>query len=346
MALDPSSAVWGSGESLLRRLGRRLVTIPCAVILGMLAVVALPVGCLVGGLLDLWPGGKRTTARAVFTVSAFLIAEMVSLGVAGWVWLRHALIGTVRSDAFIRANQRIQINWGRSLLGMTRWTYNMGLRIRGSERLLEPGPILLLVRHVSLVDTIIPFVLFPAHSRAFRFVLKVELLLDPLLDVVGQRFHNCWVRRGAGRTEQEAAKVVALARGMSDREALVLFPEGTRFRAAKRQRLIARFEEKGDAAAADYARSLMGSLPPTRRGTLAVLEGLPDLDVVVVAHRGLEGARSLPAMASGALLGKTLDIEVRRFGPHERPTDPTELRAWIETIWRDVDAFVTAGPDA
>jgi hypothetical protein len=76
---------------------------------------------------------------------------------------------------------------------------------------------------------------------------------------------------------------------------------------------------------------------------MALLESVPDMDVVIVSHRGLEGAAKIPSFLAGELVGKTLAVKFERFAAADIPRDPDGLRRWLEERWIDVDAFASGG---
>ena len=139
------------------------------------------------------------------------------------------------------------------------------------------------MRHASIVDNLLPalFVAAP-HGLRLRYVLKRELLSDPAIDIAGGRLPNCFVRRGADDAEAEIARVRALAAGLGPDEGVLIYPEGTRFTAAKRERAIERQPR---------AAELRNVPPPRPGGTLAVME--TGADVVICAHHGLDGFASI-----------------------------------------------------
>src|SRR5690606_33884145 len=100
--------------------------------------------------------------------------------------------------------------------------------VEGDDDVL-PGPVVVLVRHVSVGDTLLPLA-FVSGKNGFRFsyVIKRELLWDPCLDVVGNRIPNVFVRRGSDDSEREVRRIERLAQRMSAREGIVIYPEGTR----------------------------------------------------------------------------------------------------------------------
>ena len=97
-----------------------------------------------------------------------------------------------------------------------RWSGSTGTSTRfgscsGSRSLptaageIPPAPILVVSRHASLIDTLLPgrYVTQPFGIR-LRYVLKSELLVDPALDIAGNRLPNVFVDRG-GDTDRELA---------------------------------------------------------------------------------------------------------------------------------------------
>ena len=129
------------------------------------------------------------------------------------------------------------------------------------------------------------------HDVLLRYVMKREVLLDPAVDLVGQRLENAFVSRGRGSAEREERAIRALASGLAGREGVIVFPEGTRFSEAKREDALARIRARpGDAARLERAERLKHVLPPRSRGSLAVLDAAKDADVIFLAHRGFDGA--------------------------------------------------------
>jgi 1-acyl-sn-glycerol-3-phosphate acyltransferase len=209
------------------------------------------------------------------------------------------------------------------------------------------GPYLLLVRHSSTADTLLASALISyPHRLRLRYVLKRELLWDPCLDIVGNRLPNVFVDRGSSDPALETARIAATAADMGPHGGLLIYPEGTRFSQAKRARVIERLARQGRTKLLEYARSVHSVLPPRPAGTLALLEAAPDSDVVVCAHTGFEGAASLGAIWSGALLGQTIRVQLRRVPRSRIPTDRAGALAWLLDEWRRVDDWVTRHGDS
>jgi 1-acyl-sn-glycerol-3-phosphate acyltransferase len=272
----------------------------------------------------------------------FGLMVLVYLGLEIWGLLSAlglALASSRRSaEENLTANFHLQWRWVGLLFAALRSLFRLRVTVEGGE-LAREGPFLLLVRHASVGDTLLPttFVSAP-HGIRLRFVLKHELLYDPCLDVVGQRIPNLFVRRSGRKRESE--KIRALARDLGPRDAVLVYPEGTRFSAEKRERRIARLEESKDAFAADRARALSHVLPPRMGGFLAVLETSAPLDVVILTHHGLDGVRRLSDLWDGSLLDALLVLSFRRFPADTIPASNAERQEWLHARWKEVDEWV------
>ena len=124
------------------------------------------------------------------------------------------------------------------------WIFSLKFVLQGDEQVL-PGPLLVFVRHASLVDVLIPGgFIANAHHLELRYVLKRELLIEPCLDVAGHWIPNHFVDRGGSHTDTELNAVRALKDNLGPNEGVILYPEGTRFSARKRDSLLRKLERK------------------------------------------------------------------------------------------------------
>jgi 1-acyl-sn-glycerol-3-phosphate acyltransferase len=320
---------------------RRVVTIPLVWLLTAMTTALLPIILLVGGLVDLVMRRRFPLIRGSLALVVFLWAETVGIAVAFAIWLVFALRLSRGRERFLAANSRLQRVWARTLFSTARALFSIEPRIEGTEALLEPGPLLVFSRHASTVDTLLPVVLLRDPDRDVRYVLKRELVKDPCLDIVGHRLPNCFVERGAGRTDEEVARLLRLTDDLDDHDAVVIFPEGTRFTPAKRAHLIEKLGASDDPQSAELARALKATLPPLRRGALALVQATPEVDLVVIAHTGLEPAASLGSLLRGGLVGSPLRVRIRRFRAQDVPREEAPLKAFLGWVWRDVDDFIT-----
>lgn len=308
------------------------------------AIQALaPALVLLCGAYDLVRKNGLASLRLLGLVWVFLVAELLGVLVAAVLWLWHVAQPRRDHDAFLEDNYRLQRWWARLLLGAGARLLRLRFRVEGDASAV-PGPVVVLMRHTSILDTILPVVFLGArHGLRLRYVLKTELELDPCLDIVGHRLPNCFVNR-AGETEREVAAVGRMADGMGARDGALIYPEGTRFepgKLARAQRKLAELDPDLHALSLRFRRVL----PPRPGGTLALLEhALPQgADVVMFAHEGLEKLVRLHDVLSGKAVGTEVRLRLWRIPGSEVPEGRDARLRWIFERWAEVDAFACEG---
>ena len=282
-------------------------------------------------------GVRPTAARLLLFLWAYLAAEVAGLAALAALWV--ASVGGRRWAWLEDATWRLQQLWAGALFGAARALFDMRLEVEDDAAFASERPAIVLIRHASIVDTLLPAVLVARpHRVRLRYVLKRELLADPCLDVAGRRLPNYFVRRGTGEA-QEVERVGALARGLGGREGVLIYPEGTRFTPQRRARAIARIAER-DGDLATRAKRLRRLLPPRLGGVRALLEGAPGADVVVIAHHGLDGLRSISEIWRGGLVGLVVEARMTRIPRAEVPEGEAARVKWLYDVWQDVDDWL------
>lgn len=308
---------------------RRLRTVPLFLLLFLVTTVALPVLLVVAVAVDAvrWASRRRPwmATRLTLFLWVYLAAEAVAIVALFVAWALPP------RDRLVERTYRLQARWAAVLFGAARRLFSLRFDVEGEEAV-APGPIVVLMRHASIVDNLLPalFVAAP-HGLRLRYVLKRELLSDPSIDIAGLRLPNCFVLRGADDAEAEVARVRALAAGLGPSEGVLIYPEGTRFTPAKRLRAIERVPQ---------AAELKHVLPPRPGGTLAVLE--TGADVVVCAHHGLDGFASIGDLWRGGLVRRTVRIRFSRFPGASLPETREGRTAWLWQRWHEVDDWIGA----
>lgn len=300
--------------------------------------VALPLLLLLAVFFDLirlFTGRAQFTAIRLLVVGwVFLAAEVVGIIALGAVWvasgggrLRRLLIG---------GTYAIQRWWAGTLFAVIRAVFALELEVEG-DAMLTPGPIIVFMRHASIIDNLLPSVLITApHGIKLRYVLKQELLSDPALDIAGNRLPNYFVdRHGGGATEVEA--VGRLGMGLGADEGVLIYPEGTRFTPERRSRALDRL--KGTPLLA-RAESLEEVLPPRPRGPIALLDVDPPADVIIAAHTGLDGFSHIRNILTGNLVGSTVRVRFERHPIESIPRDESARIDWLYDRWADVDRWI------
>ena len=315
-------------------LARRLITVPSVlVIFALLTVLSplwVPVAAAVDAIRSIASAKPWMTLRALVFLWVYL---------AGQVWALFGLLVTapLPRPAKQKATFRLQTAWTAWNFAALRGVFSLDLEVEGQPSA-APGPIVLLCRHTSMVDTMLParLVANPFGIR-LRYVMKKELLVDPTLDIGGNRLPNHFIdRSGESTAEIEALK--GLASGMGPSDGILIFPEGTRYSETKRARYVAKVARDGGVVG-EMASRLRRVLPPRPRGTLAILEATT-ADIVVLAHRGLEGLATVKDIWSGGMVGSKINVLLWRVRHGDIPTSRRERVEWLFKLWVEVDNWV------
>ena len=264
------------------------------------------------------------------TLMAWL--ELAGVTIAAWLWL------TGRSRN-ITANRHLQRWWAEKLMAALERTTGLRPSVDGLEAL-SPGPVVLFVRHASLADSLLTaWAIMHGAQMWPRVVMKKELLVDPCLDIVGNRIPNCFVDRGAADSAPELAAISAMGAEMADDECSMIFPEGTRANPDNRQRALERIS-RGDEARAQKLGSLKHLLPPRQAGAAALLAAAPDADVVTGWHVGFEGLDTFAGIIDAIASGRA-DAMIR-FDRIERSQVPAgdDFGPWLDELWLGLDSAV------
>lgn len=312
---------------------RRLVSIPTLVLLGMAFVVLVPVWLPVALVVDLVRAPRRLPRTRLLAFGLWWSwLEIAGLAVAGWLFVT----GRSREPEPHFALQRW---WANGLVVGVRRTCGLVLEARGLDAL-TPGPVIVLPRHASLADALLSAWFVTRVGLHPRYVLKRELLVDPCLDVVGNRLPNHFLDRQAVDTGPELDAVRALAAGATGPgDCVVIFPEGTRANPEKQARGLARLAERDPERAARLS-GLAHLNPPRPAGTLAVLEGAPDADVVLMAHAGFEGLDTFSGILASIPGDAPVLVECERIHRTEVPAGDVARTQWLDEQWLALDERV------
>jgi 1-acyl-sn-glycerol-3-phosphate acyltransferase len=320
------------------RLRRRLRTVPTHFLLFALVTILAPVWLVVGLMIDTVRRLVKHRHGMAVRMFAFgwwyLLIEVGGLFALVGHWLAA---GFGRDKAKMReGSYRLQEWWAKRLFGAVVRLFRLTVSVEGLDQV-PPGPIIVMMRHASIVDTLLPNVFVTGKARIrLRYVLKKELLADPLLDIAGNRLINHFVDR-SGDSVAEVKAVVALLDGMTDREGVLIYPEGTRFTEARRDKVLAGLGER-DTGLAERARRLRRVLPPRPGGSAGLLES--GHDVVIAAHTGLEPLATIPDAWSGRIVGAHLRIRFQRFPGSSIPQTRRGRVDWLFDRWDEVDTWI------
>jgi len=331
--VPPIPSVPPAPRGARERWRRRLVTVPAYVLAFLITVALFPALLLLALAVDVLRRSRTwSTARLTLFLLCFLAVENLGFLLLLRTWLTTRAGSRLRQERAF-AVQRLYVG---ALLACFARLFSLRFQIDGNDRV-APGPLLVFVRHASLIDVLVPGVFIAnAHRIELRYVLKKELLIEPCLDIAGHWIPNHFVDRSGQDSEQELDAIRRLKADLGRHEGVILYPEGTRFSHGKRRALIAKLqgEDRAD------AESLQHLLPVRRGGALALLDAAPACDVLFVGHHGLEGFTRLADIWGGALVGKTVRIRFWREPAASVPATEPERLAWLRERWLRMDAWL------
>lgn len=320
---------------------RRLLTVPAAVLSFCFLTVASPLVIGAAAAVDLvrFVVSQRPwiTTRAVVFLWFYLLGQM-------WALLALLLTAPLPRLTKRRITYELQTAWTRWNIAALRSVFSISFVVEGQEAA-RRGPMILISRHASMVDTMLPaYLIANEFGIRLRYVLKRELLVDPTLDIAGHRLPNYFIDRSASDVAGEVEALRRLASGLTPEEGVLIYPEGTRFSERKRRSYVKRVSS-GGGHLAEIAESYRAVLPPRPGGTLALLD-TADADVVVLAHHGLEGLATIHDIWRGHLVGTTVRAHLWRIPAEAIPTERKQRIEWLFQVWARVDDWVVSSSGA
>ena len=322
------------------RIVRRVRNVGIETAAFLLLTLLLPLALVVATVVDsaLWLVQKRKPFMAVRLVLMawwFLLGELRGILTLTWLWI--ASLGR-DTDRRRRGVYDLRIAWASQHLAGIRVLF--GLRFEEEDlELAGPGPVVILIRHASIVDNMLPdAMLAKRHGLGLRYVIKRELQMLPTIDVGGRWVPTNFVRRASGDSEAEVAKLRLLAQDLG-REGILIYPEGTRHTPAKLARAQEIIRER-QPHIAPLADRLQHVLPPRLGGPLALLDAAEGADVVLFGHVGLDGFEYISDIWGGGLVGTTVRMRCWRFPAAEVPRGEEALTQWLYERWQQLDDWV------
>ncbi len=327
-------------EPLASRLKRRVVTVPTMVAAALVAVFGFPVIAPVVVAADLVRGRRRLPLLRVYLFACqYLVNDVVEIVLAPLYWAVAGFGTRLGSAPSLRRHRQLQW-WSLDLLAR-RSERLLGLRVDlapGAEAALGPGPVVVISRHASLFDASLPGLVYGRADFALRGVIMAEMLADPGFDLIYGRLGSVFIPRDDAPSARTAIDAMArsLHRHDGDRAAVVLFPEGRLFRPSVRDRALARLAEVDPVRAARLV-GLTNVLPPRPGGLRIVLDALPEADVVLLDHRGLDGIGRLADLVDVVPADHPVTVTARRLPRAGIPDEPDAFAAWLDGLWIDLD---------
>lgn len=334
-------------EPLVNRLKRRAMTIPTVLGATALALAGLPVFVPALAISDLARGRRRLPRlRTYLFVCQYLVNDSAEILLAPIYWVAAGFGSRLDTGPSLARHRRLQW-WSLDLLA-TRAEQLLGLPVEvdeASAAALVPGPVVVISRHASLFDASLAGLVYGRAGFTVRGVVLAELLADPGFDLIYGRTGSVFIPRDDGPSARASIDTMArsIRRHDGEQAAIVIFPEGRLFRPSARDRALARLAER-DQERAERLAGLTNLLPPRPGGLRVLLDAIPEADVVLVDHRGLDHLGRMADLADLAPLSDPVTVTARRIARAEVPDEPDEFTAWLDRLWLDLDAELAADP--
>ena len=323
------------------RLTRRAVSIPTVVVAAIVLVITAPIwiiGATVADAVTDWKRHRFLRVGAMMTFYA--VNECFGMALLLTAWLATGGGLGMQSRWSMRWHGWVHGRWTKNILAATKRCLGADISITNAE-LVEPSPVVVLARHISLLDAVLPSVLLTTgQPNTPRHVFMQELLWDPCLDIVGHRTPNSFVDRSVGGTVAvDDARRIGTT--VQPRGSAVIFPEGG-FRNPRRfERSLERLAERRPDLSA-RAAALRHILPPRPAGSHALVEGAEGADAVIVAHTGFEGIGSIKEIMRNVPLEHPIEVTLRRIPRGDIPMDADGFHTWLFEQFEWIDQWAEA----
>jgi 1-acyl-sn-glycerol-3-phosphate acyltransferase len=324
------------------RLLRRVVLAPLVVLLTVLLWVTLPLWLIAAAALSPVLPGRWRALRLLWVAILYLTCEALLLVVMFGLWLASGFGWRLRTPYFegIHYDLVQGVTW--VFFRESRRVLRLRITTDGPAPDAHPGiPLLVCCRHAGPGDSFtLIYALMHWYSREPRVVLKDTLAWDPAIDVLLGRIPARFISTNPGPGEDFESHIAALASGLDENDAFVIFPEGGNFTPERRQRAIDRLHRLGMERMARRAEEMTNVLAPRPGGFLAALDAAPDADVVLVAHTGLDHLRTVADVWRELPMDKQL---IMRWWQVPRAEIPEEREAridWLYAWWERIDTWV------
>lgn len=320
-----------------RPLIRRPVSLTIITVVLTIAMLLSPLVLPVLLLADLVTRSRLRRTRVYLLLIAVLGMEILGTTVAAAATLRFT--GRLDSPASQQHFHALEHWWaGRhgknfARLAGVRWVVE-------NPELMAKGNAIVLARHASHADAILPVLLFGVEGQlALRYTFKAELQWTPAIDIVGHRLPNAYIDRTPDAGAPIYDRLAHLGSLVDEGSAAIIFPEGTFFTPERLDRAATRIAETRPDLEA-RVRQLRHILPPRPLGTLALLRGSTEADLVLVAHEGMETFGDLADIAANLPLRDPVRVRLWRIPRTEVPSSDHELVDWLLDRWLEVDAWI------
>lgn len=262
-------------------------------------------------------------------------------GLGTWLGLALVALHVGRLDRPIAQERfhRLMVWWAGRHLTYLRTFAGLRWVVENPDEV-EHANAIVLARHASHADAVLPILLFGnVAGHHIRYTLKDDLQWSPAMDIVGNCMPHVFLDRTPGPDSPVLDEIAALGSGVDSDTVAIIFPEGTFYSPERLDRAATRLAEHRPDLEAP-ARSLEHLLPPRPAGTLALMRGAPDADLILVAHEGMETFGELADIRANLPLASPVRVRLWRIARHEVPDDEEAFTTWLLERWIEMDQWI------
>lgn len=322
---------------------RRLVLAPAVVVLTVLLVTTIPLWLLAAAFLSPVARGHLRPLRLLWLLTLHLVLESLVLVELFGLWIASGFGWALRRPWFERVHYDIVQAYLAVFFREARRVLKLSIEVQGPTPDAFPGePLLVCCRHAGPGDSLILMhALMNWYQREPRVVLKDTLAWDPAIDAILNRLPSRFVspHPGAGGDAVEH-QIAELASGLDHNDGIVIFPEGGNFTPGRRQRAIEALRRRGHESMARRAEGMRNVLAPRPGGVLAALDAAPEVDVLMVAHTGLDHMLTVADVYRELPMDKTIVMQWWRVPRGDIPSERAERIDWLFGWWERIDSWI------
>ncbi|MGI9607443.1 MAG: 1-acyl-sn-glycerol-3-phosphate acyltransferase [Acidimicrobiales bacterium] len=321
---------------------RRPISITLVTVLALTCVVVAIPALLLSAAADVitrTPRLRRTRLSAL--ICAFVLVDFAGMVLVALVWLTAPLGINIKGARTQRWYRWVMTWWTSAIMWSIRRIVPLPFDTSELDPALLAGNAIVIGRHRSLLDAVLPATLFGKRGLTVMYTLKEDLRWEPNIDLVGHRMTHRFVTRNPQDLEAELQPIRDLAAELDAERVAVIFPEGTFFNEERKARVVASLEVR-DPERVDAARSMAYVLAPRPAGTMALLDGSPDADVIMLGHVGFEPFGSRREIVRNIGAQHPIRLRAWRYPRREIPEDPEARIDWLFERWLEMDEWIAS----
>lgn len=327
---------------MIAALVRRVVLAPAVIALTVFLWVSAPLWLVGTAVASAFVPGWLRPVRLAWVLVWHLTLESVILVELFGLWIASGFGAWIRRPWFERVHYDVAQLYLVLFFREARRVLRLKIETVGPTPDAFPGhPLLVCCRHAGPGDSFtLMYALMHWYHREPRVVLKDTLAWEPAIGIILHRLPSRFIRPDPRPGHDVESEIAAMAHGLDENDAFVIFPEGGNFTVARRQRAIDRLRRLGLERMAERAERMKHVLAPRPGGVIAALDAAPEADVLMVAHTGLDHVLTVRDVWRELPMDKRIVMRWWRVPRAEIPAGREERIEWLFDWWHRIDEWI------